>query len=215
MMLSIKQFTFNPFQENTYVLYSGKDAIIVDPGCYEKHEQDELVSFLEREKLTPQMLVNTHGHIDHVLGNAFVKSKYKIPHFIHALDVPLLAAVQSYASNYGFAAYQTAEAEHLLEAGSRHQLGDTSFTILFVPGHAPGHTALYFDQEQKLISGDVLFHESIGRTDLPGGNHAVLLSIIRQVLYKLPDTVEVFPGHGPATTIGHEKAFNPFCPEMI
>jgi hydroxyacylglutathione hydrolase len=215
MMLSIKQFTFNPFQENTYVLYSGKDAIIVDPGCYEKHEQDELVSYLESEKLTPQMLVNTHGHIDHVLGNAFVKAKFQIPHFIHALDVPLLAAVQTYASNYGFAAYQTSEADHLLEAGSRHPLGDTSFTILFVPGHAPGHTALYFEQEQKLISGDVLFHESIGRTDLPGGNHAVLLSSIRQVLYKLPDTVEVFPGHGPATTIGHEKAFNPFCPEMI
>jgi len=195
MMLSIKQFTFNPFQENTYVLYSGSDAIIVDPGCYEKHEQEELISFLDSKNLTPKMLVNTHGHIDHVLGNAFVKAKYKIPLYIHSLDVPLLAAVQTYASNYGFAGYQTSEAENLLEEGSQHPLGDTSFSVLFVPGHAPGHTALYFEKEQKLISGDVLFYESIGRTDLPGGNHAVLLNSIREKLYKLPDSVEVYPGH--------------------
>jgi hydroxyacylglutathione hydrolase len=214
-MLSIKRFTFNPFQENTYVLSSEGEAIIVDPGCCDKKEEAELTSYILQEKLRPKMLINTHGHIDHVLGNHFVKSSYKISHFIHSLDVPVMAAVQSYASNYGFPGYQATEADQLLTEGAKHQIGDTSFTILFVPGHSPGHIALYFEKENKLISGDVLFYESIGRTDLPGGNQSMLLESIRRKLYQLPDQVEIFPGHGPVTTIGHEKEFNPFCPQTI
>jgi len=212
-MLRIETFTFNPFQENTYVVYSGTEAIIVDPGCYESHERKELDDFLAAEKLIPALLVNTHGHIDHVLGNDHVKSRYRIPLAIHAADVPVLKAVKAYAGNYGFAAYQETEPDRLLTEGETLTLGDTSCTILFLPGHAPGHIGLYFSTEGKLISGDVLFRESIGRTDLPGGDHATLIRSITDKVFHLPDAVEVYPGHGPTTTVGYEKIHNPFCGE--
>ena len=212
-MLRIETFTFNPFQENTYVVYSGTEAIVIDPGCYEPHERKELDDFLAMEKLTPMLLVNTHGHIDHVLGNDHVKSRYRIPLAIHSADVPVLKAVKAYAGNYGFAAYQETEPDRLLAEGETISFGDTSCTILFLPGHAPGHIGLYFAAAGKLLSGDVLFRESIGRTDLPGGDHATLIRSITEKVFALPDAVEVFPGHGPTTTIGYEKIHNPFCGE--
>jgi len=210
-MLSIRCFTFNPFQENTYVLSSGEAAIIVDPGCYEAHERKELDDYLAANGLKPFLLVNTHGHVDHVLGNDHVKSRYNLPLAIHSADVPVLKAVSVYASGYGFHGYRETEPDRNLTEGEVITIGDTSCTILFLPGHAPGHTALYFEKERKLISGDVLFRESIGRTDLPGGNHQTLMDSITQKVFRLPDDVEVFPGHGPTTTIGHEKIHNPYC----
>lgn len=210
-MLRIKTFTFNPFQENTYVLSSGKEAFIIDPGCYEDHERQALDKYIADEQLKPVLLINTHGHIDHVLGNDHIKSRYHLPLAIHAADVPVLKAVKAYASNYGFPGYTEAEPDRLLIEGETICLGDTECRVMFLPGHAPGHIGLYFSSAAKLISGDVLFRESIGRTDLPGGDHGTLIQSITQQVFLLPDEVEVFPGHGPTTTVGHEKNHNPWC----
>lgn len=210
----VKCFTFNPFQENTYVVSKDGYAFIIDPGCYEKEECAGLADYITTSNLQVKMIINTHGHIDHVLGNHFTKTRYKVPLAIHEADMPVIKAVSAYAPNYGFQQYTEALPDHLLTAGETLRLGDASCEILFLPGHAPGHIGLFFREQGLLISGDVLFRESIGRTDLPGGDHDTLLSSIRTKLYNLPDTVRVFPGHGPETTIGYEKKHNPFCPHL-
>lgn len=203
--------TFNPFQENTYVLHDESGAcVIVDPGCYESDERDELTSFIKERGLRVEKLVNTHCHIDHVLGNEFVKQTYGVGLYIHRLDEPVLRAVSAYASNYGFNQYQPAEVDGYLEESGELVVGNTTLSILFVPGHAPGHIAFYSAIDKVLISGDVLFYNSIGRTDLPGGNFDTLEKSIREKLYQLPDDTAVYPGHGPKTSIGFEKRTNPF-----
>lgn len=210
-MLQIASMTFNPFQENTYILYDESGScVIVDPGCYERDEQQELKSFITTHELRVTQLVNTHCHIDHVLGNEFVKQTYGVGLYIHRLDEPVLRAVSTYAPNYGFNKYQPASVDGYLEEGGDIQVGNTKMSILFVPGHAPGHIAFYNVDNKVLISGDVLFYNSIGRTDLPGGNFATLENSIRHKLYVLPDDTTVFPGHGPKTSIGFEKKTNPF-----
>lgn len=211
-MLQIESFVFNPFQENTYVLYDDSgECVIIDPGCYEPFERQELADFISAEGLTVKMLLNTHCHIDHVLGNAFVKEKYGVRLYIHAKDEPVLRAVKAYAPNYGFAQYHEATPDAFLEEGQDIAFGQQSFKVLFVPGHAPGHVAFYNEKEKIVMSGDVLFQNSIGRTDLPGGDFDTLIRSIHQKLFTLPDDVIVFPGHGPETNIGFEKKTNPFC----
>jgi len=211
-MINIKQFVFNPFMENTYVVYDdNKNAAIIDPGCYEGYEQDELVNFIKRENLNVQQLINTHCHIDHVLGNAFVKDKFGVKLYMHEKDVPILEAVPSYSASYGFANYQPTQPDIFLKEGDIHKIGDIEFDVLFLPGHAPGHIGLMNEKERVFIGGDVLFDGSIGRTDLPGGEHDLLISSIQEKLFKFPDDVKVYCGHGPETTLGKEKASNPFC----
>lgn len=211
-MLTIKEFVFNPFQENTYVLYDEtKEAVIVDPGCYEEYERRELQEFIENNKLKVTMLLNTHGHIDHVLGNTFVKDKFNVKLYIHKIEEPVMRAVRAYAGNYGFPLYQEASVDSYLEEGNTITFGNQQFTILFVPGHSPGHVAFYSEKEKVVIGGDVLFLNSIGRTDLPGGNFNTLINSIHEKLFTLPDDVVVYAGHGPETTIGYEKETNPFC----
>jgi len=208
----LQRFEFNPFQENTYVLYDDtQEAIIIDPGCCDKEEQDDLVSFIKSKNLKVSKLINTHGHIDHVLGNDFVKNQYGVKLFIHRKDEHVLKAVKVYAPNYGFPQYAEAEIDGYLEEGSPVSFGDQSLDVLFVPGHSPGHIALYHRQQGILIGGDVLFYNSIGRTDLPGGDFDTLIDSIHSKLFTLPPDVTVFPGHGPETTIGHEMKTNPFC----
>lgn len=210
-MIDIKKFTFNPFQENTYVLYDETgEAIIIDPGCYEPAEEQQLADFINAQKLKVVALLNTHCHIDHVLGNKFVKDTYQVKLWLHKEDEPQLRAVKVYAPNYGFHAYTEAEADHYLEEGNDFSFGNSSLQVLFVPGHAPGHIALYHADQKLCIAGDVLFRESIGRTDLPGGHHATLIRSIKEKMLPLGEDVVVYPGHGPSTTIGHEKKYNPF-----
>jgi len=211
-MLQIQSFTFNPFQENTYVLYDEtKACVIIDPGCYEEDEKYELATFIEDNHLDVRMLLNTHCHIDHVLGNSFVVEKYKVKLFIHPKDEPVLKAVKVYAPNYGFHQYQEAIPDAYLDEKEVIVWGNQKFTTLFVPGHSPGHVAFYDAENKVVIGGDVLFLNSIGRTDLPGGNFDTLINSIHQKLFTLPDDVTVYPGHGPKTTIGFEKKTNPFC----
>ncbi|GGZ14414.1 MBL fold hydrolase [Echinicola pacifica] len=210
-MLKVKTFTFNPFQENTYLLYDEtKEVIIIDPGCYEKREREALHAFISAEGLKPVRLLNTHCHIDHVLGNYFVNQSYKLPLEIFAKEEPVLAAVASYASNYGFPAYTPCKAEKYLEEGVPVTFGNSSLEVIWVPGHAPGHIVFYDKDSKTCIGGDTLFQGSIGRTDLPGGDHQTLLTAIKEKLFALPDDTTVYPGHGPSTQIGIEKIHNPF-----
>ena len=210
--MHIQTFVFNDLQENTYVLYDEtKECVIIDPGCYEKEEQEELVNFIHAGGLQVKFLLNTHCHIDHVLGNAFVKAKYKMKLYIHPTEVAVLKSVPLYAPVYGFNQYQVSEADAYLEEGDSVKFGNQVLEVLFVPGHSPGHIAFYNRKENYVIAGDVLFYNSIGRTDLPGGNFNTLINSIHQKLFNLPDNTTVFPGHGPDTTIGFEKKTNPFC----
>ena len=211
-MLKIKTFIFNPFSENTYVVFDEtKEAVIIDPGCYEKAEKAELDQFIAEEQLKIKYLLNTHCHIDHVLGNFHVKEKYKVPFYIHLVEKPVLQAVKSYAPNYGFPLYQEVLSDHFLAEGDLVTFGETNWKVLFVPGHSPGHIAFYDAKEKVVFSGDVLFEGSVGRTDLPGGDTTTLIASIHQKLFTLPDETVVYSGHGNTTTIGIEKIHNPFC----
>lgn len=188
-----------------------KECAIIDPGCVEKDEENQLVEFIEGAGLAVKTLINTHCHIDHILGNAFVKRKYNVLLSIHPLEVPVLKAVKSYASNYGFFQYQDSSPDAFLNEGDSVSIGNQVLHALFVPGHSPGHIALYHPESKTLIGGDVLFENSIGRTDLPGGNFETLIESIHQKFFTLPDDVTVYCGHGSETSIGFEKRTNPFC----
>jgi len=211
-MITIKTFVFNPFMENTYLLYDETGEVtIVDPGCYEEEEEQILREFVSKEKLKVKQLVNTHCHIDHVLGNSFVQNEFGVSLGIHKKDLETLRAVKSYAPNYGFQKYKEVEPEYFFEEGEVIKVGNHSFDILFVPGHAPGHVVFLNSAENICIGGDVLFRQSIGRTDLPGGDHDLLIDSIQTKMFSMdPDTL-VYPGHGETTTIGFEMRHNPFC----
>jgi hydroxyacylglutathione hydrolase len=211
-MMEIKIFEFNPLQENTYVLFDEtKECVIIDPGCYDKNEEEALAFFIESNGLTVKMLLNTHCHVDHVLGNWFVKNKYGVKLYIHQKDEMVLRAVRTYAPNYGLFRYQETEADEYLNENDIVAFGNQQLKVLFVPGHAPGHVAFYHENTRQIISGDVLFYNSIGRTDLPGGNFQTLIESIQKKIFVLPDDAVVYPGHGPRTTVGFEKKTNPFC----
>jgi hydroxyacylglutathione hydrolase len=211
-MLSLQIFEFNPFQENTIVLFDEtKEAVIIDPGCYEKEEVDALDDFIESNKLKVKYLLNTHCHIDHVLGNDHVKQKYKVPFLTSEVELMVLKAVKTYSSNYGFPKYHETLPDSFLKEGDLVSFGNTKLSVLSVPGHSPGHIAFCYPEQNILISGDVLFLHSIGRTDLPGGNFQTLINSIHQKLFTLPDETIVYPGHGDPTTIGEEKISNPYC----
>lgn len=211
-MISVKKLTFNPFQENTYILFDEtKECVIIDPGCYEQHERDELTQFIEKNELIPVKLISTHSHIDHVLGNKFVMDTYGIDLQIHKQDLQTLIAVPTYAANYGFTDYQACETPtSFFEEGDKITFGNSELDILFVPGHAPGHVAFVAKEEKLIINGDCLFYGSVGRVDLPGGDAETLVRSIKTKLFALPDDFVVYCGHGPETSIGFEKANNRF-----
>lgn len=211
-MLQVQSFVFNPFQENTFVLFDEtKDCVIIDPGCCDEAERSQLKAFIDHHNLKVRLLLNTHCHIDHVLGNKFVKDVFKVRLLIHRTEEAVLKASEVFAPSYGFYLYQHQAADAFLEEGDIVTFGNQTFEVLFVPGHSPGHVAFYSEKNKVLIGGDVLFYNSIGRTDLPGGDHERLINSIHTKLFTLPDPVRVYPGHGPETTIGFEKKTNPFC----
>jgi len=198
--------------ENTFVLHDEtKECVIIDPGCYEPEEKHELQEFIKDRGLKVIALLNTHCHIDHVLGNAFIKEQYKVALYLHPKDEATLKAVKVYAPNYGFPLYQEATIDHFIDEGDTITFGNSALEIVFVPGHAPGHIAFYNKKEKFCIGGDVLFRSSIGRTDLPGGDYDTLIKSIQNKIFPLGDDITVYPGHGPETQIGFEKINNPFC----
>ena len=211
-MLSVQSFTFNPFQENTYVLFDETgEAVIIDPGCSNRSEERELSDWLSSKGLSPRLILLTHSHIDHILGAYYVKDMYRIPLCIHKKDQETLRAGKIVAQMYGIDNYTEVEADQFVREELPVTFGKQQLSVLFLPGHAPGHVGYYHMAQKIIIGGDVLFRASIGRTDLPGGDFDTLIESIHQKLFTLPDDVIVYPGHGPETTIGEEKVSNPFC----
>ena len=212
-MIEIKTFVFNPFQENTYLVSdsSGK-CILIDPGCHFEEEQQQLVSYIKNQQLTPELIVQTHGHIDHVLGINFLKDYYQIPALMHPDDLTVLRSSKDFGKMVGLDIEQPSDPEKHTDDNETLEFGESRFQILHVPGHSPGSTALYHQQEGIVFSGDVLFRRGIGRTDLLGGDYTTLVESIQNKLFTLPDETIVYPGHGESTTIGDEKKHNPVLP---
>lgn len=211
-MTQVAYFEFNPFAENTYVVYdeSGECAIF-DPGCYTIQERQALQGFIREKSLKPVRLINTHCHLDHVFGNAFVADTWGLGLEIHVGELPVLQRFAQACQMYGVPFSEESPApSRFLEAGEVVAFGSTKLLSLFTPGHSPASLSFYCAEAGFVVAGDVLFQESIGRTDLPGGNHELLLSSIRTQLFTLPPETVVYPGHGDPTTIRHEKEYNPF-----
>jgi hydroxyacylglutathione hydrolase len=215
-MMQLKMFTFNPVQENTYVLWNEKkDAVIIDPGCYFTAEQETLQNFITSHGLKPVQLINTHCHLDHVFGNKWVAKTYNLELYLHPIAEKELQFAPATGLSWGLPVDNYTGSFHYLNHGDTVKLGDHELKVLFTPGHSPGSICLYCTNQQFLIGGDVLFLESIGRTDLPGGNHQQLLQSIKEQLFVLPGETIVYPGHGPHTTIAHEKKYNPYLNGMM
>lgn len=213
-MLYTQTFVFNPFQENTYLVYNDvKQCWIIDPGMYDASELSYFISYIEDNKLVPQGIINTHTHIDHIFGIPGLLNKYKIPFWIHEKDASVLMGATGSAALFGFDYRVIPQPTFYIPDGKKLQLGADEVDILFVPGHSPGSIAFYYEPGNWVIAGDALFSGSIGRTDLPGGNHDQLIDSIKTRLLTLPEETIVYSGHGPATTIGNEKRYNPFLSE--
>ena len=212
--MTIHSLVFNPFYENTYIIHDEEGtAIIVDPGCYETYEKEQLQAYIRTNNLQVKLILNTHCHIDHVLGNAFVKAEYEAELWIPEGEKDMIKAVGGYAANWGIDHFEQAVVDRYIDT-SPISVGQLNFEVRLAPGHSPGHLVFYNAEEKALIGGDVLFRESIGRTDLPGGNHQQLLESIRTELFTLPEDTTVYSGHGPTTTIGFEKVHNPFVKNL-
>ena len=209
--MKIKSFVFNPFQENTYILYNeSKEAIIIDPGMYMPNEFDDFYEFIDLHRLKPVLLLNTHTHLDHLFGNASVLQRFAIPFAYHELDRPVFEAAVSAGAMYGLTFEKSPEPSYYLKEKEYVTLGEEKLEILLTPGHSPGSVCFYHAKEKFVISGDVLFQGSIGRSDFPGGDYETLIHSIQHELLNLPDEVTVYSGHGPATSIGYERRNNPF-----
>ena len=210
-MIQIKAFTFNPIQENSYILYTEKGhAVIIDPGCYFSAEQEMLKDFLFEHALTPTLLLNTHCHLDHVFGNHWVHQEFGLELNLHPSEKPVLEMAPESGKRWGLPFQNYNGTLHFLQENDLIPIDDDLLKVIAAPGHSPGSICFYCEAQHFLISGDVLFYQSIGRTDLPGGDHLTLLNSIKSKLYVLPDNTTIYPGHGKPTSIGYEKLNNPF-----
>jgi hydroxyacylglutathione hydrolase len=210
-MIQLHSFCFGPFQENTYVLWDEtKEAIIIDPGNSTSSEHSQLKEFIKSKDLQLKRLLLTHAHIDHISGNRFVYDTWKLLPEVHKNDELYIKKHEEVAMMYGLPFEQSPLPEQFLKEGDLVKFGNSELEMLFTPGHSPGSITFYSKAQKFIICGDVLFYGSIGRTDLPGGNYNDLINAIKQKLFPLGNDVKVYNGHGPATTIGHEKEFNSF-----
>lgn len=209
-MITIKKFTFNPFQENTYILFDEtKECVIIDPGCYQQDEKYELLSFIKKNKLKPVHLLNTHCHIDHVLGNFIIANKYDLKLAAHRLEEPILEGCSLWGSQYGINGDLSPKIDIFIEEFDNIEFGNTKLEVIFIPGHSPGHVAFINHDQKFVINGDALFKGSFGRYDLPGGDLATLSRSIQTKIFTLPEDYKVYTGHMGDTTIGQEKKTNP------
>jgi glyoxylase-like metal-dependent hydrolase (beta-lactamase superfamily II) len=211
-MLQIQKFVFSSFYENTYLIWDeeSKETMIVDAGCSDAGEEDELKKYISNNKLELKYLVTTHCHIDHVFGNAFIKENYSPEFWVSKKDVILLDNLQYQANMFGLKINPSPKPDNYLTEQTELTLGDHKARFLFTPGHSPGEYCIYFEKENFCMTGDVLFREGIGRTDLLGGNYDTLINSIEMKLMILPGNVIIYPGHGEESTIGYEKQYNPF-----
>lgn len=215
-MIKIGLLPFNPFQENTIVVSDETgECIIVDAGNYNAQENAALSKYISDNGLKPVMAVNTHGHVDHMLGVNHVKETYGVPFAIHGKDKFLIESAPTHGAIYGFQVDKVPTVDIDLEGQEELKFGNTTFRIIETPGHTPGHIALYNPENKLLLTGDTLFRESIGRTDLPGGDYSWIMRSILDKLIPLGDEVRFYPGHGMESTIGHETLYNPFVTEVL
>ncbi len=215
-MIKVQKFVFNPFQENSFLLFDETgECILVDIGSYTVEEKKEIIYFVENNKLKPVMIVNTHCHVDHLLGNSFFKNKFKIKIAAHADGEIILENAVEHGKIFGLEVESPPEIDEYLREENLLSFGNSSLEILHVPGHSPGSIALCSRKDNFVIVGDVLFNGSIGRSDLPGGDYNTLIKSIHEKLMPLPPEMVVFSGHGPETTIGEEMRTNPFINSRI
>lgn len=210
-MLQIKSFEFSPIAENTYLIYNEfNDCIILDPGCYFDEEKETLAAFITDAGLKPVMLINTHCHLDHVFGNKAMAEKYGLTLQLHENEKALLDFAPASGLMYNLP-FDNYTGEYIfLKEGDIIRLGEDELKVLLTPGHSPGSLSFYSEKDKFVISGDALFQGSVGRSDLPGGDHEQLIKSIKENLLVLPDDTKVYSGHGPVTTVGEERVLNPF-----
>lgn len=210
-MLSVKAFTFNPVQENTYVLYNeNRECCIIDPGCYFSEEKEQLKAEIEKAGLKPVLLLNTHCHLDHIFGNKFAHETWGLLLHIHEKEKPVLDRGPASGLRWQLPFENYQGPLNYIKEGTAIKLGNEDLEVLFTPGHSPGSISFYHKAGGFVLGGDVLFNGSIGRTDLPGGDYDTLINSIQTKLFTLPDDTKVYSGHGTVTTIGFEKMNNPF-----
>ena len=215
-MIKISVLTFNPFQENTYVVSDATgECVIIDAGNYSNAESNALENHIRDHGLRPVMAVNTHGHVDHILGVAMAKRTWNIPFALHGDDRFLVESAPQHARLYGFQCDEVPTIDIDLKGVPELKFGETTLELIHTPGHTPGHICLFDREEGILFTGDTLFRESIGRTDLPGGDYSWIMRSILEKIVPLGPAVRIFPGHGPASDIGHEMMYNPFITEVV
>jgi glyoxylase-like metal-dependent hydrolase (beta-lactamase superfamily II) len=216
-MIVIKKFVFNPFYENTYLIWDEDtlQAMLIDPGCSDSNEEKVLTDYISDRNLKITALLNTHCHIDHILGCFFVKSNFSVPYYAPQEDLPLLENADKQASAFGMEIEMPPKPDIFINEMTTISLGDSQLIFFFTPGHTPGEYCFYFEKEKFCITGDVLFKGSIGRTDLWGGDYNLLLKSIKTKLLSLPDEVIIYPGHGENSSMGEEKKNNPFLRDLI
>jgi glyoxylase-like metal-dependent hydrolase (beta-lactamase superfamily II) len=210
-MITIQDFCFSPFQENTYVLYNElKEAIIIDPGCYTRIEEKILTDFIRKENLKPILLLNTHCHLDHVFGNNYVSETYGLTAHIHPNEQIVLDRLPEAAAKWGVPTDAYKGPIQYIQEGEMIQFGTDQFKVLLTPGHSPGSVCFYHAEQDLMMCGDLIFKDGVGRTDLPGANPSDLIKSIREQIFPLPDSLTIYSGHGPSTTWGREKEHNPY-----
>lgn len=209
-MLKIKTLVFNDFGVNTYVLSDEGKCIVVDPGMYSQAEKKEFDNYIKENNLVIEKLLLTHTHIDHILGIAHIEDNYQQGAVMHSKSAEFLRASVGYASVFGFELERVIKPAGFVEESEIISLGSNNLKVIYTPGHAEGSICLSCHEQQFVITGDVLFYGSIGRTDLPTGDFGVLMHSIKNKLFVLQDDFVVYPGHGPTTTIGFEKNNNPY-----
>lgn len=210
-MITIKTFVFNSFQENTYVLSDETNScIIIDPGIISDDEEKELTEYISSHKLIPEALVNTHCHVDHVLGCNKIIKLFNIPFSAHESEQVIIEGAKPFAEFFGMSIEQPPQPDKIISEKDKIRFGNSELEIIHLPGHSPGSLVFYSKKDKFAITGDVLFRGSIGRTDLPGGNYGLLIEGIKSKLLTLPRETTIYPGHGPNSTIGYEYDTNPF-----
>ena len=214
--MEIKRMVFNPFRENTYVVWDEtKECIIIDAGNLMPREDAELTEFIKANDLKPVMAVNTHGHFDHLAGVKYLSECYNTKFACSAKDKFLVDSASSQAAMFGVKCGDVPAIDVDLDAEAEIKFGNTTLRIIKTPGHTPGHVSLYNAEQKVLFTGDTLFRESIGRTDLPGGDYSWIMNSIIEQIIPLGDDVQIYPGHEECSTIGHETLYNPFVTEVL